>query len=78
MEDKSFNDVYVPSSAVIHDVLSVEVCKLSQCTNHLVFQAWKDLTHNGLVAAMDEGDIWVWNDGEKRGGTLPKVSGDDN
>ena len=67
MEEESFDDIDVPSSAVIHDMLSVEVHKLNQSADHLVLQPWKDLTYNGPVAAMDdlEENIWAWNNGEK-------------
>jgi hypothetical protein len=34
MEDKSFDDVDIPSSAIIHDMLGVEVHELSQSANH--------------------------------------------
>ena len=79
MEDESFDDVDIPGSrAVIHDAFGVEVRELGQSADHLVLQARKDSTHKGLVAAMDEEDIWAWNNGEKWGDTLPEVGVDDN
>ena len=72
------DDIDIPSSAVIHDILGVKVRELGQSTNHLVLWARKDSTHDDLVAATDEEDNWAWNDGEKWGDTLPEGGDDDN
>lgn len=74
MDSESYDDSDVPSSAVIHDALGLDINSTmsTQETAHCVANVQH--VDGGLVAGGDEENMWAWDKtGEKWGETLPTV-----
>ena len=75
MEDDCPNNSDIPSSLIIQEVLRVNISttKGNAHMSEIHVSVARLNESGGLVAAMEEEDIWAWNNGEKWGNELPTV-----